>query len=539
MPQPRQRVVFQPEVRQGLQQGIHTVVSAVRPTLGPRSRVVVSELHTGATAFEFLDDAGTIARRIIQLPDRDQDVGAMLARKTIWQVHDQAGDGAATAAVIFESVFDQGMKYITAGGNAMALRRHLETGRDSILDELARMTVQVRGPRRLAEFAGSLCEDAELAELLGEIFDIIGEWGRLDIREGQGRELEREYVEGLYWEGAAFAREMLGGPQRDRVDLEDAALLISDLKVQDAQHIIHLLSTARAAGVRALLCIVQDLSPAALSVLLANNRPGQFQVVAAKMPFMVPLRQQGILGDLALLTGGRAIIGDSGQTLATMQASDLGRARRAWVDRHNFGIVGGQGNPKAIRKHMRTLRTGFRAAKDAEQRDLLRERAGKMLSGSATLYIGGTTTLEITRRKATALRVSEALRGALREGVIPGGGAALLACRPALAQRLAASSTPDERMAYRILMRALEEPTRTIIANAGADPCEVMPQIKRAGEGYSYDVQREQVQDMAAAGIWSGASVTRSLVTSAITTAAMALTVEVVVHRERKMEVEP
>jgi chaperonin GroEL len=539
MPNLRQRVVFQPEVSQGLQTGIHTIVSAVRPTLGPQARIVALENHTGSQTFEFLDEAGVIARRIIQLPDRNVDVGAMLARKAIWQVHDQAGDGAASTAVMFESICDQGMKYVAAGGNAMALRRHLERGLDLILAELAHMTTPVKGTQKLAEFAASLCHDDELAAVLGEIFDIIGEWGRLEIRDGQGRELDREYVEGMYWEGSAFAREMLEPPDQKRVELEDAAVVITDLKVEDPRHIIHLLDVAHGAGVKSLLLIAQSLSPAATSVLLANNLPGKFRVAAAKQPFIVPAKQPAILGDMALLTGGRAIIGDSGETLAAIRVADLGRARRAWVDRNNFGLIGGRGDPKALRRHVRSLAAAYRATQDAEQRSLLRERLGKLLGGSATLYIGGVTAMDIARRKATATRVSEALRGVLREGVVPGGGAALLACRAALRERAARASDPDERMAYRILVRSLEEPTRTIIANAGCDPYEIMALINRAGPGCGFDVLTEQVTPMADAAIWSAASVMRTAVTSAIANAAMALTVEVVVHRDHKFEIEP
>lgn len=538
MPKPDPRVAFAPLVSQAMQRGIHTVVAAVRPTLGPRPRIVAAELHTGSTSFEFLDEAGVIARRIIELPDRNEDVGAMLARKAMWQVHDKLGDGAASTGVMFETVFDQGVRYLATGGNALQLRRYLEAGLAQVLAQIDAMTVPLRGEKRLAEFALSMCQDTELAGLLAEIIGIIGEWGRLDIREGQGRELEREYVEGIYWTGPAFAREMLPHPQ-GRTELENAAVLITDLKIEDPADVVAMLRVARDAGIDALLLIAQSMSQAAISVLLANDRPGQFRVVAAKMPFMVPVAQHGILGDMALLTGGRPMIGDSGARLATVTAEDFGYARRVWVDNRNFGLIGGRGNPKALRRHIRTLRSGFRNAKDAEQRKEMAERIGKLLGGSATLYIGGTTEPDIKRRQATATRTAEALRGVLREGVVPGGGSALLACRAALKDRLKHSDDLDERTAYQILIRALEEPTRTIIANAGADPFEIMAEINRAGPGYGYDVQAERVVCMADAGIWSSASVTKALVISAITTAAMALTIEVVVHRDQKWEVEP
>ena len=345
------RVVFQPTTGAGLQRGIRTPVAAVRPTLGPRPRLVALQRTGRAGAPEMLDDAGLIARRIIQLPDRDEDMGAMLVRQMLWQVHERAGDGSATAAVIFESIYNQGLTYITAGGNAMRLRRDLETGLRGVLDRLAGMTQPLRGRRALEHFAYSVCYDPDLAHMLGEVFDIIGEYGRLDIRGGQGRTMEREYVEGMYWDAAPYSRAMLTGKAQQRVDLEDAAILVSDLHIERGEELVPLLEAAAQAGERCLLLICQSLAPQALGLLLANSQADRRQIVAAHTPY-VGTQQQAALEDLALLTGAQALLQAAGDSMAGARHAHLGHARRAWADKDYFGIVGGRGDPKRLRAHL-------------------------------------------------------------------------------------------------------------------------------------------------------------------------------------------
>lgn len=518
-----------------MQRGIHDLVAAVRPTLGPRPRMVAVERALSGRAPEILDDAGTIARRILALPDRDADMGAMLARHLLWRVRERAGDGSATAAVIFEALFDEGLRYLTAGGNPMQFRHHLQRGAEIVAAAVTRQATPLEGQARLTQFAYSVCGDRELAEMLGEIFDIIGEYGRLEVRTGQGRHLEREYVEGMYWDSSPLHREMVLAGGLLRADLNEPAILISDLDINDVQQLVPVLAETAAAGSTSLLIVAAGLSDEAMSLLLANNAAGKLKSVAVKTPG-VGLAMRSALEDLALLTGGRAFLAAAGDSLASFRPADLGRARRAWATQDFFGIIGGRGDPRALRRHVATLRTQHAAAVEAEAREALRKRLGQLLGGSATLWLGAPSETELAVRQALAERTAEALRGTILQGVVPGGGTALLACKPALQACLRAAADADERAAYRALLRAVEAPMRTIIANAGAPLGAVLAEVEAGGPGWGYDAEAGCACDMTAAGILDAARTVREAAASAITTAALALTTAVLVHRAKPPE---
>jgi chaperonin GroEL len=532
MPQRRiQPVVFQPATHKGIQRGINQIVSAIRPTLGPRPRCVAIDKEARGDV-ELLDDGGVIARRIIQLPDRDDDIGAMLIRQMLWQLRENAGDGTATAAVLFQTIFNEGLRYVTAGGNAQRLRYYLERGMAVILDELSGMARPVEGKAQLGQIAHSICYDAELAGMLGEIFDIIGEYGRLDLRKGRGRELVREYVEGMYWDQGLVSREMVTDRAAQHTLFEEAAILISDLEFENPRYLMPALLHAHEAGFRALLVVAQKLSDSVKAFLIANNNPEKMRLAAVKTPG-VGEDQFGALQDLAALAGGRPFIRAAGDTLKHLRADDLGRARRVWADMRMFGIVGGKGDPRALRRHIADLRGAFNQTGQKDARRKLQARIGKLMGGSATLWVGGVMDREIEMRKDRTERTAEVLRGALREGVVPGGGVSLLNCRPALTERLAQSTGPDEQAAFRILLKALEAPARTIIANAGHDASTVMAEVAAAGRGFGFDVAAGQITDMADAGIYDVAAVQKAAVHSAVASAALALTIDVVVHHKK------
>jgi len=532
-----QRVVFQPITYQSMQRGINQMVAAVRPTLGPLPRLVALERAIREKTPELLDDGGVIARRIIQLADRDEDVGAMFIRHVLWRQHEKVGDGTATTAVLFQAVYDRGVRYIVAGGNAMQLRRYLANGMRLIHDELSGMAAHLEDRERLTQIAESICYDPPLAKMLGEIFDIIGEYGRLEIRSGRSRELEREYVEGMYWKGGIHSRQMITDHTKLRTEMENAAILISDLEIEDPRQLVPIVVQAMEAKIRSLLIVAQKFSESATSVLLSASRdPAKFQAVAVKAPGMAIGDRAAAMEDLAVLTGGHPFARTAGYTLSGVKPQDLGRARKVWADRTYFGIVGGKGDPRALRRHIANLRAAFDRSDDSDVRKKLRERIGKLMGGSATLWVGGATELEISTRKELAQRTSDALRGAIMEGVLPGGGVSLLACRPALQRMFEQSTDSDERAAYRILIKALEEPIRTILTNAGYDASEVMAEIKQAGAGYGFDVRCGQVVDIAQAGIFDAASVQKAAVQSAIASAALALTIDVMIHHKKPKE---
>jgi chaperonin GroEL len=456
----------------------------------------------------------------------------MYLRQILWKLHETTGDGTATAAVMFETIFNRGARYIATGGDAMSLRRHLEKATELILDELNDMTVQIRGKENLSGLAETICYDPPLARMLGEIFDIIGPDGILDIRSGRSRDLEREYVEGMYWNGAVFSRAMISDVSLGRAQLQDASILISDLDVHEPQDLLPLLEAAVQAGIKTLFLVLGSLSDRALAVILAKPNREKIQVVAVHAPTSHAEDRRQALEDLAVLTGGRASFAAAGDTLRGVKVENLGRARRAWADMENFGIIAGRGDPRKVREHIAQLRAAFRNVQAVDEHKRLQERIGKLMGGSATLWIGAATVIEVERQKELAERTAEAMRGALREGVLPGGGAALLACRGLLKRKFHQAQDPDERVVYDILLHACEAPLRTLLLNAGHDPNEVLASVYKAGPGYGFDVLRRRVVDMSQAGIFDAASVVRAAVFSAIHGAALALTVDVMVHRK-------
>lgn len=534
----RPDVVFQPEVRQGMQAGINLIADAIRPTLGPLPRSVAIE-HIGQSNKlpELLDSGGTIARRVVQVKGRDRDVGAMFLRHVLWELQEKAGDGTATAAVIFQSIFNQGARYIvTGGGNAMRMRAAFDRCVPLLLAELERQTVHLQGKDQLAGLAASIAKDLPLAKLLGEIFDIIGEFGRLEIRSGRSQELEREYVEGIYWDGGWFSRDFLNNPQLLRAETEAPRLLVSDLEINDPLDLVPLLKLCVENQVKELVVVSSTFSDRVMGLLELNK--DKLHVIAVKAPESTGPKRQASLEDLAALTGAQVLAKATGDSLAKVRLEHLGRARRVWANREFFGVVAGQGDPRVLRGHIATLRQAYAAASDKEARKFLLERIGRLMGGTATLWVGDISPSAVDLRKALAERAAEAMRGAMREGVVPGGGAALLDCRAVLEPLLHATQDPDEKAAYRILMRALEAPARAIWQNAGFDDVEIMADLRRADPagGTGFDVLNRRMARMAEAGIWDAASVVKAAVHAAVAGAALALTTDVVVHRRRPPE---
>ena len=529
-------VVVQPQVHRTLQRGIHKMVNAISPTLGPlASGVVIDRVNSSNHVPEFLDDGGVIARRIIELPDRNEDMGAMLVRSMIIRQHERVGDGTATAAVLFKSIFDAGLRYIAAGGNAMLLRGHLEKAIPCIFEELDRMVFRLEGQQALSQMAMTVCHDEAMSALLGEAFDLIGEFGRLDIREDYGRVLEREYVEGTYFHTGLLSRTHLPEDSIAKVTFENAAIFLSDFEVSDHRELFPVLQAANAANVEALVIIVRSLSEKAISLLVTHNNMNKFKVAAIQLPGLNPDDRMIALDDLSRLTGAAPFLSIIGNRLESVTANDFGKARRVWANRRSFGLVGGAGNPAKLRDQVRVLRAYYRNTPDKDDRKKIQERIGNLLGGAMTLRVGGFTEPEIKTRKSLAERTALSLRSAIQEGVVPGGGIALLNCRAALQKQQSYMQDTDERAAYRILVEALAAPARAIFQNAGYDPSEVMAKLVHECADMGFDVITNKVVNVCEVGILDSVLVLKASLRNAISTAAMALTIDSLVHLS-KME---
>jgi chaperonin GroEL len=522
-----QRLVFQPHTRLGFQKGINLLVDAIRPTLGPLPRLVaIDPISRGNKQPTLMDNGGLIARRIIELPDRDADMGAMFLRQVIWKQHEEVGDGTATTAVLFQSVYNQGVKYIAAGGNPMRLRHYLETGMKVVLDTLAEMTLPLDSQEAITRLALSICHDKALANALGEIFDTIREHGMLEIRSGNRREMEHEYLQGAFFKLNVNAQTYFPNGQR-QIELTDAAIFISNLDFDEPEHLIRIVALAYALKKKTLFILAKRLSPRVVGVLASVNKdPQQFQAVAISSP------ESDTLDDMALLTGGRAFLQILGDTIASANPSDLGAVRRIWANKDYLGIAGGKGSPLVLREHVSMLRRAIVNTNNLEMRKKLRERIGRLMGGAAILRVGGCTDTEIKLHKENAERTAEAIRSAFVQGIVPGGGAALLACRPILECMAENAENLDEKMAYRILSRALEEPTRAMLENAGYEPGAFLAQMTDGVTGF--DVYSGKLLNMAEAGVVDSAGVIQSAVHQAFASVALALTIDVLVHHQQR-----
>ena len=534
-------VVFQPHVSAGILKGVDQLVSAVRPTLGPLSRVVALEHNRRQDAPELLDDGALIARRIVQLAPRVVDVGGMLVRQALWKMSQEVGDGSVTMAVMYDSILRHGIRYLTnSDGNAMLLRQGLERGMRAVTAALQREARPLKGRVAIAGITRSTCyADAEMAGALTEIFDMVGGDGLIVVEKGYSPNLEWEYVAGTYWLLSGwFSRLLVTDVAERRTVLEDAALLISDVKIQQPEQLIPVLQKCTAAGVKRLVIVAADISDSALGLLVRNNQAQTIETLAVRTPCIGEMERVESMEDIALIAGGRPFYAATETAFEGFRVEDLGHARRAWATESLFGLFGGKGDPRRVRQAVANLKGRMAGLQSEQDRTSLQQRIGRLSGSTAVLRVGGYTPSELEFRKATAERAVAALRSALTHGVVPGGGAALLAARRALAEVPVVRD--EDRMAVRILEHALEAPMWTIIENSGARPAYLIEKINAQPSGFGYDVRQESIVDMREAGILDSAGVLTKAIEIAVSSAALALTTDVVVlHKSPEMTFEP
>jgi len=519
-----------PPARIALRHGIDLLADTVRSTLGPTPRTVAVQDVLSGRPIEVLDDAATILRRIIEIPDHYANMGAMMLRHATWKTFEAVGDGGATTAVLFQVIMRHIAPYVAAGGDPIALRRHLEQGLTTATAALRDQARPLDGPDDIARAAETLCHDPKLATMLGEIFDIIGTDGYLQVEDGYTAGLERKYVEGVHW-GEGYVSPYFNTDelmQEARLDLP--MVLISDLRLTQAEELVPLLDRLVEARCPGLLLIADEVSGAALQLLLTNHRQGVLRTMAVRAPSHEPHRAR-ILEDLAILTGGRVVTKESGQRATHVALSDLGRVRQAWANDSNFGFYGGDADPAAVRRRIVGVKAELAAAATEEDQEQARRRLGKLIGGVAILYVGALTTGQQQARKDLTRRTVTALRLALRDGVAPGGGAAYLACQEAVRAQ-GSSLSAGERVVARALTTALQEPLAVIAANAGYDQQTVVARVKFSPPWCGFDALTGQFVDMWSAGIVDPVPVLQAALESAVSGAAMALTSDVLVHMQ-------
>ncbi len=509
------------EARKALQAGIDKLADTVKITLGPKGRNVVLDKKFGAPLIT--NDGVTIAKEI-ELEDPFENMGAQLVKEVSVKTNDAAGDGTTTATLLAQAIVREGMKNIAAGANPMILKKGLDKAVAAAVDTVKANSRTVDGSADIARVATISSADETIGKLIAEAMEKVSKDGVITIEESKTAETYSEVVEGMQFDRGYVSPYMVTDTDKMEAVYDDAFLLITDKKISNIQEILPLLEQIVQSGKR-LVIIAEDVEGEALTTLILNNLRGTFKCAAVKAPGFGDRRKE-MLKDIATLTGGEVITSELGLELKDTQLTQLGRARQVVISKENTIIVDGAGDSAAIQARVAQIRAEIENSTSDFDREKLQERLAKLVGGVAVIKVGAPTEIEMKEKK---LRVEDALaatKAAVEEGIVAGGGVALLNAADAV-QKLVESLEGDEKTGAKIILRALEEPIRQIAANAGLEGSVIIENIKRAGKnGYGFNAYSEEYVDMIPAGIVDPTKVTRSALENAASVAAMVLTTE-------------
>ncbi|MCH8919709.1 MAG: chaperonin GroEL, partial [Chloroflexi bacterium] len=521
---PAKQLVFDEEARRRLKDGVDALADAVRVTLGPRGRNVVLEKKFGPPAV--VDDGVSVAKEI-DLKDPFENMGAQLAREVATKTNDVAGDGTTTATVLAQAIVREGMRNVAAGANPMNLKRGIEAGVESVVESLRDMAQPVAGKEQITQVATISGHDQEIGDIIADVMEKVGKDGVITVEEGKGIRLETEFVEGMQIDRGYISPYFVTNPERMETVLDDPYILITDKKLSTVNDFLPILEKALQVT-KNLVVICDDLDGEALATLVVNKLRGTINAVAVKAPSFGD-RRKAVLEDIAVLTGGTYVTEDMGRKLENTEVTDLGRARRVVCTKDETVIIEGRGTDEAIQSRIKMIKAQVDDASSEFDREKLQERLAKLAGGVAVIKVGAPTEVELKEKK---LRVEDALsatRAAVEEGIVPGGGVALLRAADSL-DKLEKSLSTDERTGVAILRKALDEPLRMIAENAGVEGMVVVDQVRRhKNGGYGYDADTDEYCDLFKHGIIDPAKVTRTALENAASIASLVLTTETLV----------
>jgi chaperonin GroEL len=522
------RILYDPAARRALCRGFNQLADTIQVALGPRGRRVAMARDNRRRPPELLDDGAAIARRFLGLPNPFESMGLFLARHIAWQVEEAVGDGTTTAVVIARHLLNEANRYAAAGHNVMSLRQGLEKGLAVALSTLQGMARPLEDPRQIQALATTITGSDELGRLIEEIFDTVGPQGAIEIRNNYARVHDRRYIRGVMWNNGWISSYFC--TEGGKAVLHDPYLLFTDHQLTSGADLTSILGQVRQAGEgkRGLVVIAPVVEGDALNVLVTNKNREVLPTLAIKAPGLGSEKSE-ILFDLAALCGGRVMLKVTGDSLAKATLADLGQADEVQAIRSSFTVIGGKGRPAAVRERADLLRKQIPKAAYGRDRDRLIERSGKLMAGVALLHIGGASDVERDYLKERATEAVSVVRRGLIDGVVPGGGAAFLACARALDDL---HLPDDEAPALSLLRGALEAPARAIIANAGIEASPILARL-RDQPGCGYDVILENYVDLATSPIVDPVSVLHSALEIAVSGAIMGITTEVLVHKPR------
>ncbi len=522
------QLVFSEDARRNLKIGVDTLANAVKTTLGPKGRNVALDKKWGSPTITH--DGVTVAKEI-ELEEPFQNMGAQLLKEAATKTNDVAGDGTTTATVLAQMIVDEGLKNVAAGSNPMLLKHGFEKAIPVLSKAIKDQSIELTTKEDIAHVAAISAQDKEIGNLIAEVMDKVGKDGVVTVEESKGLEFETEYVEGMQFDRGYISPYFITNPDRMEAVIENPYILVHDKKISAATDIVPILERLIQAGKRDLVIIAEDVDGEALATLVLNKLRGVMNVLAVKAPGFGDRRKR-MLEDIAILTGGQVITEELGRKLDSVQISDLGRADRVISTKDDTTIVGGKGDEEQIKGRIEQIKAEIEKSTSDYDREKLQERLAKLSGGVAIIRVGAATETELKEKKHRVEDALSATRAAVEEGIVPGGGVALLNAIPALDE--IEPENRDEEVAIDILRRALEEPMRMIAENAGKDGAVIVESVRskqqeEKNKHIGYDVLAEDFVDMVKQGIIDPAKVTRSAVENAISIAGMILTTEALI----------
>jgi chaperonin GroEL len=517
------QMAFDAEARSQLKAGIDALANAVKVTLGPRGRNVALDKKWGAPTVTH--DGVTVAKEI-ELENHFQNMGAQMLKQAATKTADVAGDGTTTSTLIAQAIVREGLRNVAAGANPMLMKRGIDAATDAVVQAIKDLAVPVNGRQDIEQVATVSANDAEIGRLLADAMDKVGTDGVITVEEGKGLRLEVEYTEGMQFDRGYISPYFITDSQRMEAAIDEPFILITDRKITAVSDLLPMLERVLQTGKKDLVIIAEDVDGEALATLVVNKLRGILNPLAVKAPGFGDRRKE-MLRDIAVLTGGTLITEELGRKLESVTVVDLGQARRVVATKDETTIVEGRGKPEDIKARIAQIKAQIEETTSDYDREKLQERLAKLSGGVAVIKIGAPTEVELKERKARMEDALHATRAAVEEGVLPGGGTALLRSASALENM---QLEGDQKVGAEILRRALDEPLRQLVANAGLEGSVIVEQIRRQNQpNYGFDVLREQYVDLVEAGIIDPAKVTRTALENAASVAGMILTTEALV----------
>ncbi|HLM87191.1 MAG TPA: chaperonin GroEL [Solirubrobacteraceae bacterium] len=520
-------IKYDGEARKALEAGVDAVANAVKVTLGPKGRYVVLDKKFGAPTIT--NDGVTIAREI-EVEDVFENQGAQLVREVATATNDVAGDGTTTATVLAQAIVRQGLKNVAAGANPLALKRGIEKAVDEVVKNIASQSKEVSGKDQIARVATISAGDEEIGDVIADAIEKVGKDGVVNVEEGQTFGMDLEFTEGMQFDKGYISPYMVTDQDRMEATLEDPYILIANQKIGSVRDVLPVLEAVIQSG-KPLLIIAEDVEGESLATLVVNKLRGTFTGVAVKAPGFGDRRKR-MLEDIAILTKAEVITEEMGLKLENTQLSQLGRARRVVVAKDTTTIVDGAGDADAIKGRINQIKAEIENTDSDFDREKLQERLAKLSGGVAVVKVGAATETEMKEKKHRVEDALQATRAALEEGIVPGGGVALLQASSAVTigtNGASADGSDDERTGARIVLRALEEPLRQLAENAGLEGSVVVNDVRKAKKGQGLNAATNEIVDLVAAGIIDPAMVTRSALQNAASIAKNILTTEAIV----------